>query len=146
MEVAEHGVHASAARAITVVSTMSGADYQQWEPVFPEWGEARNAFDELVDDLSLPAGAIVADVSLEGVVSNLFEGESDKVVACNNLSGSFVNIINGLASSPFASVPRLHVFCVNFCLAITALNKLTHPRDPKSNRKCKSNLNHMFWI
>ena len=77
MEVAEHGVHASAARAITVVSTMSGADYRQWEPVFPEWGEARNAFDELVDDLSLPADAIIADVSLEGVVSNLFGAESD---------------------------------------------------------------------
>jgi hypothetical protein len=77
MEVAEHGVHAGAARAIVVVSTMSGVDYQQWEPVFPEWGEARNAFDELVDDLSLPADAIVADVSLEGVVSNLFGAESD---------------------------------------------------------------------
>ena len=77
MEVAEHRVHASAARAITVVSTMSGADYQQWEPVFPEWGEVRNAFDELVDDLSLPADAIFTDVSLEGVVSNLFGAESD---------------------------------------------------------------------
>ena len=77
MEVAEHGVHEGAARAITVISTMSGADYRQWEPVFPEWGEARNAFDELVDDLSLPADAIFADVSLEGVVSNLFGGESD---------------------------------------------------------------------
>ena len=77
MEVSEHGVHVGAARAIAVVSTMSGADYRQWEPVFPEWGDARNAFDELVDDLSLPADAIVADVSLEGVVSNLFGGESD---------------------------------------------------------------------
>jgi len=77
MEVAEHGVYTGAARAIAVVSTMSGADYQQWEPVFPEWGAAREAFDELVDDLSLPADAIVADVSLEGVVSNLFGGESD---------------------------------------------------------------------
>ena len=77
MEVAEHGVHAGAARAIAVVSTMSRADYRQWEPVFPEWGEARNAFDELVDDVSLPADAIVADVSLEGVISNLFGCESD---------------------------------------------------------------------
>ena len=76
-EVACHGAHEGAARAITVVSTMYGPDYQQWEPVFPEWGEARNVFDELVDDLSLPADAIVADVSLEGVVSNLFRGESD---------------------------------------------------------------------
>ena len=77
MEVAEHGVHAGAARAIAVVSTMSGVDYRQWESVFLEWGEVRNAFDELVDDLSLPADAIVADVSLEGVVSNLFGAESD---------------------------------------------------------------------
>ena len=77
MEVAEHGVHAGAARAIAVVSTMSEADYRQWEPVFPEWEEARNAFDEFVDDVSLPADAIVADVSLEGVISNLFGGESD---------------------------------------------------------------------
>ena len=76
-EVAEHGVHSGAARAIAVVSTMSGADYRQWEPIFPEWGEARNTFDELVDNLSLPADAIVADMSLEGVVSNLFGGESD---------------------------------------------------------------------
>jgi hypothetical protein len=54
---------------------MSGADYRQWELVFPEWGEARNTFDELVDDVSLPADA--TDVSLEGVISNLFGGESD---------------------------------------------------------------------
>ena len=77
IEVAEHGVHAGAARAIAVVSTMSGVDYRQWELVFPEWGAAREAFDELVDDLSLPADAIVADMSLEGVVSNLFGAESD---------------------------------------------------------------------
>ena len=66
-----------AARAIAVVSTMSGLDYRQWEPVFPEWGAARVACDELVDDLSLPADTIVADVCLEGVVSNLFGAESD---------------------------------------------------------------------
>ena len=56
---------------------MSGANYRQWELVFPKWGEAWNGFDELVDDVSLPADAIVADVSLEGVISNLFGGESD---------------------------------------------------------------------
>ena len=76
-EVAEHGVHAGAARAIAVVSTMSGVDYQQWEPVFLEWSAARDIFDELVDDLSLAADTIVADVSLDGVVSNLFGAESD---------------------------------------------------------------------
>ena len=77
MEVAEHGVHAGAARAIAVVSTMSGADYRQWEPVFPKWGAAWDAFDELVDDVSLAADAIVVDVSLDGVVSNLFRAELD---------------------------------------------------------------------
>jgi hypothetical protein len=60
-----------------MVSTMSGADFRQWEPIFPEWGAAREDFDELVDDLSLVADAIVNDVSLDGVVSNLFGGESD---------------------------------------------------------------------
>ena len=76
-EVTEHGVHVGAARAIAVVSTMSGVDYRQWEPVFPEWGAAQEAFDELVDDLSFVTDAIVNDVSLDGVVSNLFGGESD---------------------------------------------------------------------
>ena len=76
-EVAEHGVHAGAARAIAVVSTMSGADYRQWEPVFPEWGVRQEAFEELVDDLYFPADAIVGDVSLDGVVGNLFGAESD---------------------------------------------------------------------
>ena len=76
-EVVEHGVHAGAARAIAVVSTMSGADYWQWEPVFLEWGAVRDAFDELVDDLSRPTDAIVANVSLDGVVSKLFGAESD---------------------------------------------------------------------
>jgi hypothetical protein len=76
-EVASHGVHAGAARAIAVVFTMSGADFRQWEPVFPEWGVAREDLDELVDDLRFVADAIVDDVSLDGVVSNLFGEESD---------------------------------------------------------------------
>jgi hypothetical protein len=75
-EVAEHGVHSGAAKAIAIISTMSGADYRQWEPVFPEWGAAREAFDELVDDLSLPTDTIIPDVRLKGVVSNLFRAES----------------------------------------------------------------------
>ena len=43
----------------------------------PSGARAREDFDELVDDLSLVADAIVDDVSLDGVVSNLFGGESD---------------------------------------------------------------------
>ena len=76
-EVAEHGVHAGATRAIAVVSTMSGPDYRQWEPVFPEWGAAREEFKELVDDLYFPTDAVVGDVSLDGVIGNLFGDESD---------------------------------------------------------------------
>ena len=76
-EVAGHGVHTGAATAIAVVSTMSGTDFRQWEPVFPEWGIAREDLDELVDDLLFVADAIVDDVSLDGVVSNLFGEESD---------------------------------------------------------------------
>ena len=60
-----------------MVSTMSGADSRQWETVFPESGAMREDFNELVDDLSLVADTIVDDVSLDGVVSNLFGDESD---------------------------------------------------------------------
>ena len=76
-EVAEHGVHAGAARAIAIVSTMSGADYRQWAPVFPKPGPRSDAFEELVEDLYYPADAVARDVSPEGVISNLFREESD---------------------------------------------------------------------
>ena len=76
-ELAGHGAHEGAIRAIAVVSTMSGADFRQWQPVFLEWGTAREDFEELVDDLSIVADAIVNDVSLDGVVSNVFGEESD---------------------------------------------------------------------
>ena len=76
-EVARFGAHEGAARAITVVSTMSVVDYRQWELVFPEWGARQEAFEELVDDLYFPVDTIVGDVSLDGVVGNLFGAESD---------------------------------------------------------------------
>ena len=60
-----------------MVSTMSGADYRQFQPVFPEWGAEREEFEDLVDDLSIVTDAIVDDVSLEGVVSNVFGEELD---------------------------------------------------------------------
>ena len=44
-EVARFGAHEGAARAIAVISTMSGADYRQWELVFPEWGARQEAFE-----------------------------------------------------------------------------------------------------
>jgi len=76
-EVAEYGAHEGAARAIAVVSTMSGADYRQWAPTFPEPGPRRDAFELLVEDLYHPADAVAHDVSSEGVISNLFGEESD---------------------------------------------------------------------
>ena len=76
-EVAHYRAHKGAARAIAVVSTKSGANYRQWEPVFPEWGARQEAFEELVDDLYFPADAIVGDISLDGVIGNLFGAESN---------------------------------------------------------------------
>ena len=76
-EVAEHGAHEGTTRAIAVISTMSRADYRQWEPVFPEWGAVREDFEELIDDLYFLADAIIGDVSLDGVVGNLFGAESN---------------------------------------------------------------------
>ena len=76
-EVAYYGAHEGTAWAIAVVSTMSGAHFRKWEPVFPEWGAARGDFEELVDDLHFIADAIIGDVSLDGVVGNLFGEESD---------------------------------------------------------------------
>jgi len=69
--------HEGAARAIVVVSTMSGVDYRQWAPVFPEPGPRCEAFEELAEDLYHPADAVARDVSPEGVISILFGEESD---------------------------------------------------------------------
>jgi hypothetical protein len=76
-EVDGHGAHDSAAKAIAVVSTMFGANYRQFQPVFSEWGTTREEFEDLVVDLSIVADAIVDDVSLDGVVSIVFCEESD---------------------------------------------------------------------
>jgi hypothetical protein len=75
-EIAGYGAHQGAAVAIAMVSTMSGSDYQTFHLVFPE-GEAREEFDELVDDLSVVADAIVADISLDTVIGSVFGEESD---------------------------------------------------------------------
>ena len=76
-EVARYRAHKGAARAIAVISTMSEADYRLWEPIFPEWGARQEAFEELVNDIYFPADAIVGDISLDGVIGNLFGAESD---------------------------------------------------------------------
>ena len=41
------------------------------------WGAAREDFEELVDNLRFIADAIVVDISLDGVIGNLFGEESD---------------------------------------------------------------------
>ena len=58
------------------MSTMSGEDYRTFNPVFPV-GDAREEFDELVDDLSVVADAIIDNISLDAVVCSIFGEESD---------------------------------------------------------------------
>jgi len=73
-EIASHGVHRGATVAIAVVQTMSGADCRTFHPVFPV-GEEPEDFYELVDDLSIVADAVVEEVSLDAVISNVFDDE-----------------------------------------------------------------------
>ena len=75
-EVAGHGAHQGAAVAIAVVLTMFGEDYRMFDPVFLV-GDAREEFDELVNDLSIVADAIVDNISLDAVVGSVFGEESD---------------------------------------------------------------------
>ena len=55
---------------------MSGEDYRTFNPVFPV-GDAWEEFDELVDDLSVIADAIVDNISLDAVVGSVFGEESE---------------------------------------------------------------------
>jgi len=73
-EVARHGAHRGAAIAITVVQTMSGSDYRTFHPVFLA-GDEQEDFYELVDDLSVVADAVVEEISLDAVISNVFDDE-----------------------------------------------------------------------
>ena len=75
-EIAGHGVHQGAAMALAVVQTLSGNDLRTLHPIFPE-GEAREEFNELVDDLGMVATAITEDVRLDAVISNVFAEDSD---------------------------------------------------------------------
>ena len=75
-EIAGYRAHQGATVAIAVVLTMSGSDYRTFHPVFPE-GEAREEFDELIDDLSVVADAIIDNISLDAVVCSIFGEESD---------------------------------------------------------------------
>ena len=70
-EVAAHGVRQGAAVALASACVRTGQDLRLMEPVFPE-GEAREEFEELVDDLSMVASTIAKDVSIEAVIGNVF--------------------------------------------------------------------------
>ena len=62
--------------ALAVVQTLSGNDLRTLQPIFRE-GEAREEFNELVDDLGMVATAITEDVRLDAVISNVFAEDSD---------------------------------------------------------------------
>ncbi|RLN07456.1 hypothetical protein C2845_PM11G04390 [Panicum miliaceum] len=54
-EVAGHGVHHGAAVALAMVQSLSGNDLWTLHPIFLE-GEAREEFEDLVDDLGVASG------------------------------------------------------------------------------------------
>ena len=73
-EVAGHRVHRGAAFTIAAVQTMSESDNKTFHPVFPE-GDEWEDFYELVDDLSIVADVVVEEVSLDAVISSVFDDE-----------------------------------------------------------------------
>ena len=73
-EVTGYGVHRGATVALAVVQILSGNDLRTLHPIFPE-GEAREDFEELVDDLGVVATAIEEEVSLDAVISNVLADE-----------------------------------------------------------------------
>ena len=57
-----------------MVQTLSRHDLRTLHQIFPE-GEAREDFEELVDDLGVVAAAIEEEVSLDAVISNVLADE-----------------------------------------------------------------------
>ena len=53
---------------------MSESDNKTFHPVFPE-GDEWEDFYELVDDLSIVADVVVEEVSLDAVISSVFDDE-----------------------------------------------------------------------
>ena len=53
---------------------MSESDNKTFHPVFPE-GDGWEDFYELVDDLSIVADVVVEEVSLDAVISSVFDDE-----------------------------------------------------------------------
>jgi hypothetical protein len=73
-EIAGHGARQGVATALAMVQTQLGHDLQTLHLIFPE-GEDQADFEELVDELDEAAGAIGAEVNVEGVVNRVFLGE-----------------------------------------------------------------------
>lgn len=73
-EIAGHGVRQGATIALAMMQTQLGHDLRTPHPVFPE-GEDRADFKEIVNELDEAAGAIGAEVDVEGVINRVFLGE-----------------------------------------------------------------------
>ncbi|RLM69761.1 hypothetical protein C2845_PM17G02720 [Panicum miliaceum] len=66
-----HGVHRGATVALAMVRTLSRNDLRTLHPIFPE-GEAREEFEDLIEDLDVVASSISEEVSLGVVISKVF--------------------------------------------------------------------------
>ena len=73
-EIAGHGVHRGAAVTLAVVQTLSENDLRTLHPICPE-GEAREDFEQLIDDLGVVATTIKEEVNLNAVISNVLADE-----------------------------------------------------------------------
>ena len=72
-EVVGHGVRHGAAIALATAQFQTGHDLLQIEPVhLPLGSEDWWVFEELADDMEMPAAAISEDVNIEAVIGNVF--------------------------------------------------------------------------
>jgi len=70
-QVTSHGIHHGAAIALAVVETQFENDLHTLHHVFPE-GEAREDFEELINDLGMVATIIGEEVNVDTIISNIF--------------------------------------------------------------------------
>ena len=73
-EIAGHGIHHGATVALAVVQTLSKKDLWTLQPVFP-LGQAREEFEELVDDLDGVTTVISDEIHVGNVINNAFTDE-----------------------------------------------------------------------
>ena len=73
-EIAGHGIHRGATVALAVVQTMSGNYFRMLQPIFPQ-GEAREEFEELVDEPDGIATVISDEIHVGNVINNVFADE-----------------------------------------------------------------------